>query len=161
MYAKKCNIIKHDSLIFILLLLAAPLACGQADEEGDKEEIEGIIKKINDGNTLGNNEAESQRDALNRDHILLPRSWPEIFLSLGVLAFGLILVLTIIFIAMRNNIGWNREMTRLFVSIVTITGGLFLITAGYSDQQIAPMFALIGTMLGYIFGKSSSSERNQ
>lgn len=62
---------------------------------------------------------------------------------------------------MRNNIGWNREMTRLFVSIVTITGGLFLITAGYSDQQIAPMFALLGTMLGYIFGKSSSSERNQ
>ncbi len=161
MYAKKCNIIKHDSLIFILLLLAVPLACCQADEEGDKEEIEGIIKKINDENTLGNNEAESHRDVLNRDRILLPRSWPEIFLSLGVLAFGLILVLTIIFIAMRNNIGWNREMTRLFVSIVTITGGLFLITAGYSDQQIAPMFALLGTMLGYIFGKSSSSERNQ
>lgn len=160
MHTKKGRIIKHGLLILISLFLVMPSACGQAEEEPNKT-INDIIKNINDGNTLGNNEDQSHSNIPKRDLLLLPRSWPEIFLSLGVLVFGLILVSTIIFIAMRNNSGWNREITKLFVSIITITAGLFLITAGYSDQQIAPMFALLGTMLGYIFGKSSSSERNQ
>jgi hypothetical protein len=82
----------------------------------------------------------------------------EIYLSMGVLAFGLILVLFTGILALRKSTGWDQEATRVFTLTLIVTAGLFLITAGYSDQQIAPMFGLLGTISGYLLGKSSSTE---
>jgi hypothetical protein len=80
-------------------------------------------------------------------------------LSLGVLAFGVILILFTGFVALKKNSGWDQEATRIFAVSVIVTAGLFLITAGYSDQQIAPMFGLLGTIVGYLLGKSPSGEQ--
>ena len=85
-------------------------------------------------------------------------AWEMIRLSWGILAFGLFLVLFIGVIALKKNLGWDRELTRIFTVSIVVTAGLFLITAGYTDQQIAPMFGLLGTMVGYILGKSSPPE---
>jgi hypothetical protein len=32
---------------------------------------------------------------------------------------------------------------------------MFLITAGYTSDQIAPMIGLLGTIAGYLLGKST------
>ena len=32
---------------------------------------------------------------------------------------------------------------------------IFLVVAGYSDQQIAPVIGLLGTIAGYLLGKES------
>jgi hypothetical protein len=96
----------------------------------------------------------------NTDNVIIkPRSNTEIYLSLGVLAFGVILILFTGFVALKKNSGWDQEATRIFAVSVIVTAGLFLITAGYSDQQIAPMFGLLGTIVGYLLGKSPSGEQ--
>jgi hypothetical protein len=53
----------------------------------------------------------------------------------------------------------TKEATRILPSVV-VTAGLFLITAGYIDQPIAPMFGLLGTIAVYLQGKSSKTEEN-
>ncbi|MCK9570568.1 hypothetical protein M0R72_16590 [Candidatus Pacearchaeota archaeon] len=79
-----------------------------------------------------------------------------IYLSLGILAFGLILVIFTGIVALKKNAGWDQEATRVFAVSVIVPAGLFLIVMGYSDQQIAPMFGLLGTILGYLIGKPPS-----
>jgi len=43
----------------------------------------------------------------------------------------------------------TRAMTIIFIIIAT----MILITAGYSNEQIAPAFGLLGTIVGYILGR--------
>jgi len=86
-------------------------------------------------------------------------AWIEIYLSLGVLTFGLVLIIFTGLVAYKKNSGWDQEATRIFAVSVIVTAGLFLITAGYSDQQIAPMFGLLGTIVGYLLGKSPPGEQ--
>jgi hypothetical protein len=40
---------------------------------------------------------------------------------------------------------------------LVIIAGLVLMTSGYTDQQVAPMFGLLGTIVGYILGRSTPS----
>jgi uncharacterized membrane protein len=92
-----------------------------------------------------------------------PRELPQsyLYLSWGILAFGLCLVLLLGIIIYKKNAFWDQEATRVFTVTIVIISGLFLMTAGYSSQQVAPMFGLLGTMIGYIFGKSSAKEQNR
>lgn len=41
---------------------------------------------------------------------------------------------------------------------LVVTAGLFLITAGYSETQIAPMMGLLGTIAGYLLGKEAADD---
>lgn len=77
----------------------------------------------------------------------------EIYLSFGVLVFELILILIMGFFASRKV--WDQETTRAFTISIIIVAGLFLIAAGYSEKQLSPMFGLLGTIVGYLLGKSS------
>jgi hypothetical protein len=77
-------------------------------------------------------------------------------MSRYVLAFGLVLSLFTGIIALYTK-GWNRDATNVFTVTIIITAGLFLMTAGYSSEQIAPMYGLLGTIVGYLLGKTRSS----
>ena len=35
---------------------------------------------------------------------------------------------------------------------LVLVAGLFLITAGYSQNQVAPMMGLLGTIVGFLLG---------
>ncbi len=78
-------------------------------------------------------------------------------MSLYVLGFGLVLSIFTGIIALRTK-GWNREATNVFTVTIIITAGLFLMTAGYSSEQIAPMYGLLGTVVGYLLGKTRSTD---
>lgn len=54
--------------------------------------------------------------------------------------------------------GMTPEFTRAFIVVVIVFAALFLIAAGYSDKQAAPVYALLGTIVGYIFGKLDKQE---
>jgi len=143
--------------IAIFILLLTELAVGQI------EEIES--GKINAAQTNGSDQefgtieyAISGQKGPYTERVLEPRSNLEIYLSLGVLAFGLILIIFTGIVAYKKNAGWDHEATRIFAVSVIVTAGLFLMTAGYSDQQVAPMFGLLGTIVGYLLGKSHPSE---
>jgi hypothetical protein len=47
---------------------------------------------------------------------------------------------------------------RLFGMLTIIVMAVFLIVAGYNTEQVAPVVGLLGTLAGYLVGRSASSE---
>jgi|WetSurSiteA1Bulk_404760.scaffolds.fasta_scaffold48769_2 hypothetical protein len=80
-------------------------------------------------------------------------------MSKYILAYGAALSLFAGIIALKTR-GWSQEATKVFTVTVIVTAGLFLMTAGYTSEQIAPMYGLLGTIVGYLLGKSGSSEQD-
>jgi hypothetical protein len=48
------------------------------------------------------------------------------------------------------------DFSRHFLVLVVVMTAVFLLVLGYDEQQVAPAFGLLGTILGYIFGKAAS-----
>lgn len=109
--------------------------------------------------TLSDDDSQVDSASTASEKTIIPRTTTETILSLGVLAFGIFMVFFAGLIAIRKGTGWDSEVTRIFTVAVIVTAGLFLITAGYSDQQIAPMFGLLGTIVGYLLGKAPSGDQ--
>ena len=76
-------------------------------------------------------------------------------ISMAVLIFGLITVLIAAYLMRHERNG--QLVLRALTTILIITFAVFLIVAGYSDQQIAPAFGLLGTLAGYLLGKDAKS----
>jgi len=81
----------------------------------------------------------------------------ELLLTLGILAFGLALVLVVLYMSTRAFRGSPELSSRLFTVVMIVTATLVLITAGYSNQQIAPVFGLFGTIVGYVLGRRDTT----
>jgi hypothetical protein len=86
------------------------------------------------------------------------RTLLENVLSIAVLAFGLILagILTIAAVKAKAEKPFGTNYVKLVGLTIVITAGLFLICAGYTQDQIAPMVGLLGTIAGYLLGKGES-----
>jgi glycerol uptake facilitator-like aquaporin len=81
----------------------------------------------------------------------------EFWLTFLIIAFGLT-VLALYIYAIRNISNRRPEdVSRALIVITVITGSLVLITAGYSNEQIAPAFGLFGTVIGYMLGRMSQA----
>lgn len=80
-------------------------------------------------------------------------------ISAAVLIFGLIISLTIGYLLAKGK--QPEHLLRTFGTILIIISAVFLVVAGYSDKQIAPVMGLLGTIAGYLLGKSSSGETNK
>lgn len=77
------------------------------------------------------------------------------YLSLSILLFGLILSLAeIAVIFKKKDVCWDPSAFRVFGLTLIIISGVFLITAGYSEYQIASMMGLLGTVAGYLLAKT-------
>src|SRR5437868_2612397 len=74
----------------------------------------------------------------------------EIAFSISVLVFGAILVGLQVLVLVKRSAEWNDWSFKLMGISLVITAGLFLIVAGYTERQTAPMMALLGTVAGYI-----------
>jgi uncharacterized membrane protein len=83
-------------------------------------------------------------------------SW-EFGLSLVVLAFGMIVILLEVFLIMKKKIGAENTVKFIVVTLI-ITSTLFLITAGYDNNQIAPAMGLLGTIAGYLLGNQKNEK---
>jgi VIT1/CCC1 family predicted Fe2+/Mn2+ transporter len=72
-------------------------------------------------------------------------------ISSAVLIFGA-LVMVVAALLIRS--GKSAEaLLRIFGTILIVISALFLVVAGYSDKQIAPVMGLLGTIAGYLLGK--------
>jgi type IV secretory pathway VirB2 component (pilin) len=49
-----------------------------------------------------------------------------------------------------------NDFSRHYIVIVVVVASIFLLVMGYSEQQVAPAFGLLGTILGYMFGRASA-----
>lgn len=86
------------------------------------------------------------------------RTSTEVYLSVGVLVFGILLIGLQVLVMLKMAKGWETHSTRMVGLTLVIVAGLFLITAGYSQDQIAPMVGLLGTIAGYLLGKTSPKD---
>lgn len=75
-------------------------------------------------------------------------------MSSAVLVFGLILVVLATYLL---KIGRSADdILKLFGTLIILVAAVFLVVAGYSDAQIAPVIGLLGTIAGYLLGKHSN-----
>jgi hypothetical protein len=86
-----------------------------------------------------------------------PLSGLEFLLSLAVLVFGLLLILIEILLIKEKHIK-SVDIIKFITITLIITATLFLITAGYSNKQIAPAVGLMGTIAGYLLGRMQQSD---
>jgi hypothetical protein len=85
----------------------------------------------------------------------LGRSWTsiEITLTVGILLFGLMALILETIIILRAPAQWPpTTIMRLFCVTLIIPAVLCLVTAGYSNQQVAPVVGLLGSIVGYLLG---------
>lgn len=85
------------------------------------------------------------------------RTLYETQLAWGILGFGAFVLILVVALAWKVNKGFGLITFRIFGLTLVITSGLFLIVTGYSQDQMAPMFALLGTIAGFIFGKTADA----
>ncbi|MBY5546711.1 hypothetical protein HFO61_07685 [Rhizobium leguminosarum] len=63
----------------------------------------------------------------------------------------------LVIVAWRS--GFNSDFQKAFLLLTVIFAALFLIVAGYSDDQTAPVFSLLGAIIGYLFGRTPSENQ--
>jgi hypothetical protein len=80
----------------------------------------------------------------------------EIALSLGVLVFGAVIISLEILVMLKRSMYWDIWSFKILGLTLVIVAGLFLIVAGYSQNQAAPMMGLLGTVAGYLLGKEGA-----
>ena len=69
-------------------------------------------------------------------------------MSGSVLVFGLIVLLALAYQIKKHDITENEA--RLYIIVLVIVSALFLVVAGYSDTQIAPVMTMLGTIVGWV-----------
>lgn len=80
----------------------------------------------------------------------------EFWLTCIIVGFGLVVILLLLWYFRSTPNARFEEVIRSIVVVTVITGALILVTAGYSNEQIAPAFGLFGTIVGYILGQVGS-----
>ncbi|MEL6668388.1 MAG: hypothetical protein AAFY36_01215 [Bacteroidota bacterium] len=86
------------------------------------------------------------------------RSQTEYITSIAVLVFGLGIIIALLWVIVRRiEIKQTNDLVdalKLPVVVVIVISGVFLVTAGYGNDQIAPIVGLMGTIAGYLMGRN-------
>jgi hypothetical protein len=78
----------------------------------------------------------------------------EFLLSLAVLFFGLVVVAFEVYLGQKGIIT-DEHIFKCIILTMVITGSIVLITAGYSNNQITPVVGILGSIAGYMLGKTT------
>lgn len=79
-------------------------------------------------------------------------------LSCTVIGFGVFVLICITYLIRRDK--QIETLLRPFGTILIIIAAVFLIVAGYSENQIAPVIGLLGTIAGYVLGRDVATKSN-
>jgi hypothetical protein len=79
----------------------------------------------------------------------------EAMVSLFILVFGLLMTIIAAFLLTKTTVP-SADILRLFTLLVIVTGTLFLVASGYSATDIAPSMGLLGTIAGYLLGRTGT-----
>ena len=108
----------------------------------------------------------SQKDVMNTPpmdadigapNVISVMTTNELWLSFGVLIFGFLVMLVELYMVKANNFDQSQALKFILVTLV-ITSALFLIAAGFSNNQIASAMGLLGTIAGYLLGREHSEQ---
>lgn len=79
-------------------------------------------------------------------------------LSFLILGFGLIAALMILGFYSKILNRMSDKVMKLVALIIIASLSVFLIVAGFSNEQITPVVGLLGTLTGYVISKSDGSQ---
>lgn len=81
---------------------------------------------------------------------------PELvrYLSTSILAFGLGVMLIMGWLVVRRGI--TQGVLRLICVPLIVVAAVFLMVVGYDDDQLTPIVGLLGTIAGYLLGRTDS-----
>ena len=87
-------------------------------------------------------------------------SWQHnsVYLAGGLLLFCVILFGLIAYLLTKNISG--DKINRTFALPLVIVSALFLVVVGFSQEQIAPVMALLSAIAGYLLGSGTTSRDN-
>lgn len=92
----------------------------------------------------------------------LPRevvlSSPEIIMSLAILLMGAIVMIIVFMLARPAKLSSDGIIKVTAVPLIIIAA-VFLVTAGYSTNQLASVIGLLGTIAGYLLGARQPAPR--
>ena len=75
---------------------------------------------------------------------------------------GLTIALLVFMAGLLTFMAWMRnissEFLKAYIILTVVFAALFLIVAGYTDKQTAPVFSLLGTIIGYLFGRATGAD---
>jgi len=81
-------------------------------------------------------------------------------MSIAVLVFGIVVLGLEVLVVQRRNFSPN-DATKLVAVTLIVVSSLFIITAGYSSEQIAPAMGLFGTIAGYLLGRYQETKGDE
>jgi multisubunit Na+/H+ antiporter MnhF subunit len=76
----------------------------------------------------------------------------EFILSIVAITFGLVVLILEYKLLIRANTSGDQVLKVLIVSTI-IVATMFIISAGYTSEQIGPAMGLFGTIAGYLLGR--------
>lgn len=150
------TLIFYPMKTFILLFAGLLLTAGLYAQEFDTSEFKTPQKEQTA--TSENTTSTANTEAQVRQ--LLPLSSWEFYLSLIVLGFGTLVLAFEVVLIWKRKIKEDNTVKFIIVTLI-ITATLFLITAGYDNNQIAPAMGLLGTIAGYLLGKQEKEEKQE
>ncbi len=80
-------------------------------------------------------------------------------ISAITLIFGIIVIMIGAYLVRKGS--EIEGVLRLLATIVILVGSLFLVVAGYTETQVAPVIGLLGTIAGYLLGKARTEQSSQ
>jgi len=94
----------------------------------------------------------------------LPSTWwtaqNAMTISTVVLGFALVVLCLLTYLVVKKPSSDGEMILRVFGTVIIIFGALFLVVAGYSDNQMAPVMGLLGTIAGYLLGRTGVKEKD-
>jgi len=98
--------------------------------------------------------AQQQTDAVVSTQKAQQPWSPELvrYLSTSILLFGLGVMVIMGWLVVRRVI--TQGVLRLICVPLIVVAAVFLMVAGYDDQQLTPIVGLLGTIAGYLLGKT-------
>lgn len=129
---------------------------GQTGSVSASETLRNIDKVLAESAEAGHASAASTTTAEPSN------SWtPRETMMMSGAALGYSLIVLLVAAVIAKGLKTAEQAIRLFTVVLIINSAVFFIVAGYSSQQIAPAFGLLGTMAGYVLGKSQENSKSQ
>jgi hypothetical protein len=113
---------------------------------------------MNETTARGPAEASSADSSDSRNYLIVPITSGVI--SVALLAFASIFLWRLGALRATKALG-EQSFVKLSGLTLVITSGILLIVSGYSQNQIASMMGLLGTVAGYLLGKGKGDAEHE
>ena len=147
--------------IFVALTLSHSFCiAGTPGGTTDRDKIEGDVMQTKAGHnessvTIEDNYTDKGSANYESD---IPGKYFTLILSSLILLFGFLILVLEVWIILSSKSGMDAFAFKIISLTLIITGALFLMTAGYTEDQLTPIIGLLGTVAGYILGQEGKQK---